>query len=81
MTVEVNENVLGLEISIHDLMRVKMLKSKDNLSNNYSGIVLRKSLVLAQVKEKLTSRAKLKHEVKILFGSKRLDKLTDERML
>ena len=67
MPLEINQDVLRLEIAIDNIVRVQVLKSQQYLSDDYPSIIFDKTLLLAQMVEKFTNRAKLKHKMEILL--------------
>ena len=77
---EVYEDVLGLQIAIHDIVLVKVLYSQYHFSYDYPCFILSKLLLPAQMEEELASGAKLEHEVQILLCSECLNEVTDEGM-
>ena len=59
MTLKIDKYVFWLQVTIHNVMLVQMLKSKNYLGNYDSSIVFIKLFVVAQMVEELTCWAKL----------------------
>lgn len=58
-----NNDVLGLDISVNDVFVVKIFKSTTNLANDWLDLLFRKGSLFEKVLVKVSGMAKLQNEV------------------
>eukprot|EP00128_Syssomonas_multiformis_P016256 Colp12_sorted_trinity150504_noHs@31775 len=71
------QNVLGLQISMHDVVAVEVANGLRHLSNNSNGIFLSERALMNDAVEKLTTINILKDKVELVGGVKFLKKAND----
>ena len=75
----VEENILGLEVSVNDSILMEATYCFDELRGVKTGSLLRKLAVSPQVREKLSSIAEVHHEIELCISLERIVQLDDER--
>ena len=63
MPIDVNEDVLGLQVTIKYVLIVDVLEAQQNLAEVELGLSLREQSFILQEVEKLAARAEIDHEM------------------
>ena len=78
MAVNVNEDVLGLDVPIHNIFRVEVFEAEEKLSEVELCLFLSELLHLAQMEEHLATRAQVHDEEQFRLRLKRPVQFDDE---
>ena len=81
MAVDVNEYILRLNIPINNVMRMQILKSKEQLGKIKASLLFGEFLNLTQMEEHFTASTEVHHEKELCFGLEGPVEFYDEWMI
>eukprot|EP00968_Pinguiococcus_pyrenoidosus_P002425 scaffold135_cov249-Pinguiococcus_pyrenoidosus.AAC.9 len=80
VAIVLEEDVLGLQVAVHDVPRVEMLQCERQLGRVEARDSLRETTIPAKVEEELPSRTEVHHHEELLLVLERVVELGDERV-
>ena len=81
MTIFIKKNIFRFEVTVNNVLLMKMFNSKTQLSGIESGLFFRKSNLSGKMKTEISSRAIVKSEIEIVRSLKGKMKVDDKLMI